>query len=315
MEHAVHRFSLSSAHDGLKLSCFSIVPESPRAVVQMTHGMNEHKDRYLPLAQYLANKGFCVVMHDHRGHGKSVRTKSDLGFFYDDGAAGIVADLAQVNRYCKETFPDLPVFLFAHSMGTLAARVYLKEHDSDIDGVILCGAPVKNPMVIPGIVLLRTMSMILGQRHRSHLATALVLGGFRKKFPNEEKSAWICTDQEVVQAYMADPLCNYEFTLNGYLNLLHLMRGSFSLKGWQMGNPELPIRFIAGEDDPCIENETKFAQSVQFLQNRGYSTVTSRLFPAMRHEIHNEKEHAQVFHDIEKTLSGWLRLAQKRKKY
>jgi len=81
-----------------------------------------------------------------------------------------------------------------------------------------------------------------------------------------------------------------------------------------MHNSDLPIRFIAGADDPCIVDEAAFSKAVGHLQGVGYTAVTGRLFPDMRHEIHNETEHMQVFQDIEKTLFGWLKLAQKRKK-
>ena len=61
MPYPIQKFHITSPHDGLKLSCFSIVPESPCGVVQMIHGMLEYKERYMDLAQYLADKGVTLI--------------------------------------------------------------------------------------------------------------------------------------------------------------------------------------------------------------------------------------------------------------
>lgn len=314
MAYPIQKFHITSPHDGLKLSCFSIEPENPRAVLQMTHGMQEYKERYLELAQYLADKGFLVVMHDHRGHGKSVRTKDDLGYLYAGGAEGIVTDLQAVTAYCRDRFPHLPLFLFAHSMGTLVARCALKKDDTPYAGVILCGSPSKNPAAGAGLVLVRILSFFLGDHNRNRFCSKIFSGVLNKRFAHEGKNAWVCSDAAVLAKYNADPLCNYTFTLNGYRALMTLMLTTYSPRGWVVENPDLPIRFIAGEDDPCITNEGSFLQAVGHMQRLGYNAVTSRLFPQMRHEIHNEAERSRVYHDMEKTLCGWLKLAEDAKK-
>ena len=76
---------LTSKQDGLKLHVLLMEPEqSPKGIVQICHGMAEHKERYEPLMQMLCNNGYISVIHDHRGHGKSVKNASDLGYFYDE---------------------------------------------------------------------------------------------------------------------------------------------------------------------------------------------------------------------------------------
>ena len=61
-------FSLASHHDNLSLSVLSVVPEKPKAVVQLAHGMCEHKERYLPFMRFLAENGYAAFLNDHRGH-------------------------------------------------------------------------------------------------------------------------------------------------------------------------------------------------------------------------------------------------------
>ena len=92
-------------------------------------------------------------MHDHRGHGKSVRQQEDLGYFYNGKEKAIVEDLHQITLWIKEEYPNLPVYLLGHSMGTLVARNYIKKYDNEIKKLILTGPPCKNPAVDIGLLL------------------------------------------------------------------------------------------------------------------------------------------------------------------
>ena len=79
MTHVIHK-TIKSRADGLELSVLEVVPEGTlRGIVQLVHGMSENKERYQPFMEYLAAQGFLTVIHDHRGHGASVRHKRDLG--------------------------------------------------------------------------------------------------------------------------------------------------------------------------------------------------------------------------------------------
>ena len=116
-------FMVSEA-DGLNISVLTVLPEKEpyRAVVQLVHGMSEYKERYLPFMEYLADLGYVSVIHDHRGHGKSIRKKEDLGYMYGGGASAMLQDIDMVNRMIHLRFPGLKLVLFGHSMGSLAVR-------------------------------------------------------------------------------------------------------------------------------------------------------------------------------------------------
>lgn len=88
MTHVIHK-TIKSRADGLELSVLEVVPEGTlRGIVQLVHGMSENKERYQPFMEYLAAQGFLTVIHDHRGHGASVRHKRDLGYMYGGGRRG-----------------------------------------------------------------------------------------------------------------------------------------------------------------------------------------------------------------------------------
>ena len=89
-------FQIISQTDQLPLDVCTLEPEKePLAVVQICHGMCEYKERYLPFMSYLAEQGFAALIHDHRGHGASVHSQEDLGYFYGGGAEALVEDAHQ----------------------------------------------------------------------------------------------------------------------------------------------------------------------------------------------------------------------------
>lgn len=313
----IHRkyFVISSAQDGMPLEGMMVIPSHPRAILQIAHGMCEHKERYLPFMRYMAERGYLCVIHDHRGHGASrreaVSTDADkvlgkkqdipagLGYFGKDGGRFLVRDLHQITRIIKKQYPGLPYFMMGHSMGSLAVRCYLKKYDRELDGLIVCGCPGKNPMASLGSVLIQMLQKMKDPHSRSILADGIFANMFDRPFRAEKLiHAWICSDHTVVEKYNKDPLCNFTFTLNGYESLLWLMRSTYDRKGWELRNPYLPILFVSGEDDPCLGGRKKLLQAVQHLKGRGYDRVSFRMYPGMRHEILNEKGRFRVYHDI-----------------
>ena len=77
---------IKSEVDRHRLHVLILTPENqPRAVVQICHGMSEHKERYLPFMEYLQNRGYAAVIHDHRGHGKSIEREDDIFTTPPDG--------------------------------------------------------------------------------------------------------------------------------------------------------------------------------------------------------------------------------------
>lgn len=293
-------FTLLSPIDGLPLDGLLILPETPpKAVVQLNHGMCEHKERYRPFMEYLAARGYACCMHDHRGHGKSLRAPQDLGYFYKGGGAALVEDIRAVNGMLHERFPGLPLFLFGHSMGSLAVRVYAKKYDDTMDALVVCGSPSKPAGAGVGGALVRLLQLFKGEKAHSKLVDGIFGGAYDKPFKDENrKSAWLSRDPAVGEAYNADPLCNYTFTLNGYLSLLYLVNETYSEKGWQVKQKELPVLFVSGEDDPCAISGKKFVQSVWHLERMGYKNVYRRVYTDMRHEILNEIDKETVFREL-----------------
>ena len=298
--------SLESRQDGLKLALMLVCPEgAPRAIVQLAHGMCEHKERYEPFMRYLAERGCACVINDHRGHGGSVRDIGDLGYFYENGDVALTEDLHQITLWAREKWPGIPLFLFGHSMGSLAVRAYCGDHDGDIDSLVVCGSPGENPAAGFGLVLIHILTILRGDRYRSNFIRRMTTGAFASRAAkNLRGGSWISANVENVAAYKSDPLCNFNFTLNGYRTLMRLMIRAYGLapdrvtSGVHCGNPELPIHFYSGADDTCAPDRAGFENAVNRMRKAGYRNVSGYMFPGLRHEILNEENREAVFERI-----------------
>jgi alpha-beta hydrolase superfamily lysophospholipase len=261
-----------------------------KGVIQILHGMCEYVERYTPMMEYFTSRGYVVAGHDHRGHGESVKNESDLGWFYDKTGKAIVEDAVAITEFLKKKYPGTRLTLFGHSMGSMVARVYLQKSDALIDGLILSGAPTKNPMAGVAVFLADCVSLFKGARHRSKLLKGLSIGAYEKKFQAEGKAAWLSVSKKNAERYLADPLCTYVFTSNGFRNLFLLLRNTFCKKDYQAQNPNLPIYFMAGGEDPVIVSVEAWRAAQEFLRQVGYVDVRSALYEGYRHELLNEDD-------------------------
>lgn len=292
---------IRSRYDEIDISGLICSPDKNcevKAVFQIAHGMCEHKERFLPFMEFLCDHGYICVISDHRGHGGSVRNPEDLGYFYSGGASALVDDLLNVNETIRERYPDLPVILFGHSMGSLAVRSFTRKYDNLIDALIVCGSPSRNPAAGAGKMLTKMIASFKGDRHRPDIIQKIAFESFNKNFTDEGRNAWLTHDREIVDAYNNDPLCSYQFTCNGFIGLFDLMQDTYSSEGWSVSKPDLPILFIAGSDDPCITSRKDFNNAVNHMRKAGYKDVSSHLYDGLRHEILNETDKKKVWNDI-----------------
>lgn len=290
-----------SEADGLNISVMAVMPdEKPyRGILQLVHGMSEHKERYLPFMEYMAEQGFLCVIHDHRGHGKSVRSKADFGYMYGGGAEAMLKDIETVNRDVRKEFPELPLILFGHSMGSLAVRAFTRDHDDCMDMLIVCGSPSNNKARALGNAIAHVEGAVFGPAHKSRLLEILSFAGNEMKFRKDEKcTSWVCSDKEAADAYNASELCGFTFTDDGYLALFELMKRAYDVKHWNCTKPKMPVLFVSGADDPCLIDVRHFAKTVQAMRRAGYLDVKGKLYPGMRHEILNETDKKKVYRDI-----------------
>lgn len=292
-------FIISSSSDGLALSALLIQPDTAlKGVIVILHGMAEHKERYVDFMQVCAKVGYAALIYDHRGHGESVCSKDDYGYFYEEDACYIVEDVKDVINYVRQAFPSVPVILFAHSMGTLVARLYCKKYDDTIGKLILSGPVVKNLLVTAALFLTKVLSLCFGKYHRSHFIQSLAFGEYDRKFEGTHENRWLSENMHNVMAYNVEEKDGFIFTLNGFKNLFLMVKRTFDGKGWEVKNSNLPILFLAGENDPVIGSVQQLHQAEDDMRKQGYDRMEEKIYPHMRHEILQEEKKDTVIHDI-----------------
>ncbi len=145
----------------------------------------------------------------------------------------------------------------------------------------------------------RMFKALKGDHYRPGLLQKMSFGSYNKPFASEGwPAAWVCSDPDILKAYHADPLCQYIFTADGFENLLLLMKDCYGAKGWKVSKPGLPVHFISGAEDPCRISDKALGKALDALKAVGYKDVTLKIYPGMRHEIHNETGRREVWDDI-----------------
>ncbi len=277
-----------------------------RGVVQLSHGMVDHVGRYTALADYLAGEGFVFAGNDHLGHGKSVKSEEDFGYFAPkDGYKHVVDDLYAMNGELRKRYPDKPVILLGHSMGSFLARLYAVKYPKSIDGVIIHGTGGKNPALPFGKIVVALLKKIKGERYRSALVRKLSFMGYNSRFDKSEgDDAWLTRAGELVADRKTDVRTNFIFTLSAY-NDLFTMLGECNGSLWYSEYPKsLPTLLMAGAEDPVGNYGEGVREVYDGLSKAGVVALDIELYEGARHELFNETNRAEVFRDMCDWLSG-----------
>lgn len=269
---------------------------NPKAIVQIAHGMQEHKERYENFASFLNQNGFLVVTADMRGHGYDA---DKLGHFNDrDGYKLLVADQVEIAKFIKNRYPALPLYLFAHSMGTIISRVVLQKHSALYDKVILSGYPCYQKGTHFGKFLADIIMLFKGKDGYSTLLNNLVVGNFNKAVENPETDVdWISHNKENIKNYIDDPYCGFNFTIAALKDLMSLVCLMHNHNLYKNINNSIRILLLRGKDDPCVGGDKGASDSKNVLVKAGFKNIESIDYDNMRHEILSESEHDKVYAD------------------
>lgn len=270
----------------------------PRAVVYLVHGLCGCKERFIPFMEYLTSEGIACFASDHRGHGSSIFKEEDRGYMYNGGVRALVMDMDVVVNHIRECFKGVPLVMVAHSMGSLAARAYIKENDTKLDGLIICGSPAPNPLAPVGRFIISNLCRMNNGRSRPEYLQTFTSRRYNRKFRHEGNQAWTCSDPEVRRAFAEDSRCNFKITADCADTLMELFHEVYSRHGSHPGNPGLPMIFLSGDDDPCMISRAKFVKSVNLMRLNGYTDVRFLTYAGMRHEILNEVGKLSVWKDV-----------------
>lgn len=276
-----------------------------KATLLILHGMQEHSGRYTMFAKYLSNNGIVVITYDHRGHGRTVSDKKDLGFFdLENPLEKLIQDAKILADYLQSLYPFVPHFVMGHSMGSFITRCLLQEASAQFKGAIIMGTGGK----ISGLKLAHTFISGLNKiapRHRSRLING-TFGWhnnlrFKKESP-QDGTNWLSANIDNRKAFLEDPLCGVDFTNNGFYTLFSAVLRATD-KDWAKNiATNFPILFISGADDPIGNFSKGVKKTVNDLQQQDFKNVSIKLYAAMRHEILNEDIKDEVYDAV----ANWI---------
>jgi alpha-beta hydrolase superfamily lysophospholipase len=272
--------------DGTQIAAYRWDPPgTPRAVIQLTHGMGEHAQRYGHVARALNDAGFAVYAQDHRGHGASADPEA-LGDLGPGSWPALVEDIGLLSARIRAEHPGLPLILLGHSMGSFAVQQYLLDHSADVDGVVLTGTAAID-VLEPALDLDQPLDLAM----------------FNAPFqPARTDFDWLSRDEATVDAYIADRYCGFGID-PGSAKLMFV--GARRLAdAAQVGamRPGLPVYIAVGEADPVNGGLALLTPLTDRYAAAGLTDVTVRTYPGARHEVLNETNRDEITGE----LIGWV---------
>lgn len=287
------------------LSCFKILPEGEiKGVIQFFHGMGDHKKRYRNLAKFMAKNGYAFYAHDHRKHGKSVKTPEEVGIFSrNDSWEDVLLDCNFITHEIQKDLPDVPIIIMGHSMGSTIARQYISNFERVPKMAIIMGTlpPIGLSRAWAPLFLTTVFGWFMKDKPMNFIAK-LLNDPLNKSYPvKRTKFDWLTNDTKVVDKYVADPLCGYSYSKKFYKeffkSLLKLNKSDVILE-----TNDIPLLFISGKDDPVGDFGEGVKKTRELYSGHGYTQLTIKLIENNRHEIINEKEKTTTF----KYLVEWM---------
>ena len=299
----LHEVKFSSFNERDTVYGWIYVPAcEPAGIIQLIHGFGEHSRRYLHMITSFMEAGYIVAADDHVGHGKTAVENDRWGDWGAKGYRTMVEDEKRLHDLVCEKYPDLPYFMFGHSMGSFITRQYMASYGDDLDGAVICGTTGEWPGLEENIALLQKMvdegqgeesDPTLGARFMGWMFARCTEG---VKLGNE----WICDDPYVQKDHAEDPFDAFtKPTSNRSWLYFQQMMQDITGPEWAKKVPEkLPVLNIAGDQDPVGQYGTGVYQTANWLADTGHE-VTTRLFSGYRHEIHN---YADIREEVEECI-------------
>lgn len=282
----------------------------PRAVVQINHGLAEHAARYARFADFLAQRGFHVYVHDHRGHGATKAPDAPLGRFADkDGPAKVIADVDAIHDVIASECPNRPVILFGHSMGASVALNYLLGHSPRVHAAAIWNGNFSQGLLGQlALGILAWERMRLGSDVPSRLLPKLTFQAWGKAVPdNRTLFDWLSRDEAEVAKYIADPLCGWDASVSMWRDVVGMALNGGKDAGFAGIRRGLPVNIVGGERDPASDYGKGITHLAGRMRAMGFSNLVSKVYADTRHESLNEVNRDIIMDDFATWADGVLK--------
>ena len=311
MEKDTFRYHAANGEHDILATLWEPRISEPRAVIQIAHGMAEHRKRYEEFANYMTERGYAVCANDHAGHGESVGDPPLYGYFGKaEGIDFVVQDMYTLTEHAKVMYPHLPVVLLGHGVGASLSKLYATLYPKVLAGLLLSGLGGASWLLWLAIRFARRQVEKNGDRTQDNVLFRLMLVDFISGYNNvRTERDWLSRDAQAVDSFLSDPLCNFLYTNQGVLDILRLTQ-RVNTPGWYTAlRKDLPIYLFSGDMDPIGREGRCVKKAARTLERTGMQDVQMKLYPQGRHEMLQEINKETVFSDI----CHWLNRILKKK--
>lgn len=280
-----------------------------KAVLQITHGMQEYIERYREFAEFLTDRGILVAGHDHLGHGESVSAPAEYGYFTEKNPSDtLIADMHEVRKQIQKENRKCPYFMLGHSMGSYMLRKYITRYPKHLSGAVIVGTgSMPDGQMKFGMGICRLLGKVHGWHYKSPLVKKLSFMGPYRQYDltgNKIENNWLTKDINIAGKYYKDTKCRFDFTVNGYYGLMEAVYYDNQPRHIAKIPKTLPMLLVSGDKDP-VGNMGKGVKKVyRQYQEAGLLDLTLKLYKDDRHEILNETDRRDVYEDIYAWICG-----------
>ena len=203
-----------------------------------------------------------------------------------------------LRRKTAEACPNVPYFLLGHAMGSFMVRsMLIKYPKMELTAAILSGTGWMHRGIInTGIASATMVCKLEGAQSHSKRLNAMLYAGYNRRVEHKRTEFdWLTRDSKAIAAYIADPLCGFTATAGLIRDMLTAMRDNQELENLKKMRKNLPILFVAGNEDPMGGYGEGVIRSAAEFEKAGMQHVDMRLFPLCRHEVLNEINKEEVY--------------------
>ncbi|MCR5811450.1 MAG: alpha/beta hydrolase [Lachnospiraceae bacterium] len=293
-----------TSFDGEKIWYKIWEADKPRAVIQIMTGLAEVADYYEIFAPEMVKAGYTVALHEYRKHGRTRAEYGEGNLFRNYAKDG--------SSFCailRRSFPELPVVLFAHSLGTTVSQIAIYEKMVLWDGIIYTGPShaVIAPERMEELLAITDRDILLhGENSVNVMIFPLVFGRLNAPFASDRSSLGFITSDAERRRWLADlPYESPSYT-NRFFRDFVVMQADLAvnetLENTRPPLTDTPVLFLTGGDDVTAQNGTYGDTQARLLLEAGYKDVTSIVYAGLRHSLLQETAYAKVIEDIKEWI-------------
>lgn len=302
----LHEVKFKSFNERDEVYGWIYVPATkPKGIVQIIHGFGEHSRRYLHMIVKFMDAGYIVAADDHVGHGKTALENDTWGDWGDKGFHTMMEDEHTLTQLVQKKYPNLPYFLFGHSMGSMIARDYAAKYGNELAGVTICGTcGVFQGASETMAQLERVLADGKGKEADAGFVGALLGWMCERCGEVSLGNEWICHDPYVQRDHAEDPFDAFTKATNNQAmyDFTQMMESIVGTEWAEKVPKELPIYNIGGDQDPVGDYGKGIYEVSNWLYQTGHN-VKTKVYSGYRHEIHN---YADLKDEVEKGIVDFM---------